>query len=387
MGAAANPSFDLQMMSIALRLAKRGLGQTAPNPAVGAVIADEMSGEVIARGWTQPGGRPHAEKEALRRAGARARGQTMYLTLEPCAHTGRLPTCADAMVAAQFRRVVCAIADPNPVISGSGFEQLRAAGVSVDVGLMAEEARWLTLGHILRQTQKRPFVQLKIAVSADGRIAAGEGKPVWVTGSEARAQAHLLRAEADAILVGIKTVFADDPELTCRLPGLMARSPDRVIVDNQLRTPENAKVLARAAEGKGPRVWIGTSVDRAAGDVSALISRGARVLGGLVDRTASGGKARVDLAALLTALADKGVTRVLVEGGPTIADNFLELDLVDEVVVFRGAEPLGGRAGIVAPIARLQDGSQWLRAAQRRLGGDTMTTYRRLARLISGDFA
>ena len=160
-----NPAFDRHMMGIALRMAKRGLGQTTPNPSVGAIIADESTGEVIARGWTQPGGRPHAEKEALRRAGARARGQTMYVTLEPCAHTGRVPTCADVMLSAGLSRVVCAIADPNPVISGSGFEQIRTAGVRLDVGLMADQARWLTLGHIIRQTRQRPFVQLKLAVS------------------------------------------------------------------------------------------------------------------------------------------------------------------------------------------------------------------------------
>ena len=152
------------MMRIALRMAQRGLGSTAPNPAVGAVIADEATGEVIARGWTQPGGRPHAEKEALRRAGDRARGRTRYVTLEPCAHTGRVPTCADAMLMAGLARVVCAIPDPNHVVSGRGFAQLRGAGIEVDVGLLADEARWVALGHIHRHIHERPFVQLKMAL-------------------------------------------------------------------------------------------------------------------------------------------------------------------------------------------------------------------------------
>jgi diaminohydroxyphosphoribosylaminopyrimidine deaminase / 5-amino-6-(5-phosphoribosylamino)uracil reductase len=194
--------FDRRMMDVALRMARRGLGNTAPNPAVGAIVVDETTGEIIARGWTQPGGRPHAEKEALRRAGARARGLTMYLTLEPCAHTGRNPTCADAMTSSGLKRVVCAIPDPNPIISGRGFEQLADAGVVVEVGVGAEDARWITLGHILCQTEKRPFVQIKMALDANHRIALGDGAPVWVTSPEARAYAHLLRAEADAILVG-----------------------------------------------------------------------------------------------------------------------------------------------------------------------------------------
>ena len=182
---------DRRFMQLALRLAHRMLGRTAPNPAVGAVIADETTGEVITRGWTQQGGRPHAEGHALARAGARARGQTMYVSLEPCSHHGRTPPCADAIVAAGMRRVVCAIEDPNPEIAGRGLAVLRQAGITVDLGLCAEEARWMAAGHILRMTRERPFVQLKIAVSGDGLIAPGEGAPRWVTGPEARQFAHM----------------------------------------------------------------------------------------------------------------------------------------------------------------------------------------------------
>src|SRR6185503_5150674 len=229
---------DRRFMQVALRLARRMLGRTAPNPAVGAIVADATSGEVIARGWTQAGGRPHA--------GARARGQTMYVTLEPCSHHGRTPPCADAIAAAGVRRVVCAIEDPNPEISGRGLAVLRAAGVAVELGLCADEARWMAAGHILRMTRDRPFVQLKIAVSGDGLIAPGDGAPRWVTGPEARQLAHILRARADAILVGRKTVADDNPELTCRLPGLEGRSPRRVVVDAKFRTRPDAKMLSTA---------------------------------------------------------------------------------------------------------------------------------------------
>ncbi len=380
-----NPAFDHHMMGIALRMAQRGLGQTSPNPAVGAVIADEMTGEVIARGWTQPGGRPHAEKEALRRAGSRARGRTMYVTLEPCAHTGRIPTCADAMLSAGLARVVCAIADPNPVISGSGFAQLRAAGIQLDVGLMADQARWLTLGHIIRQTQHRPFVQLKFAVSADGRIAPGDGHPVWVTGPETRARGHLLRAEADTILVGIATVLADDPQLTCRLPGLANRHPDRVIFDSQLRTPPSAKALSKTSDKQ--RIWIASIVADEDPRSIALQRFGTRMLGNLGQANQAGAGDRVDLLAVLKALAAAGSTRVLVEGGPTIAASLLSLDLVDEVVVFRGVESLAPRGLPVAALDAIADRTRWHALPPTRLSGDTMTVYRRIARLITEDFA
>ncbi|MFZ1102112.1 MAG: bifunctional diaminohydroxyphosphoribosylaminopyrimidine deaminase/5-amino-6-(5-phosphoribosylamino)uracil reductase RibD, partial [Hyphomicrobiaceae bacterium] len=235
-------SQDERMMRLALRVARAALGQTAPNPAVGAIIADEATGEVVARGRTQISGRPHAEAHALGLAGERARGKTMYVTLEPCSYHGRanpqvskaMP-CAEAILAAGMRRVVVATEDPNPEIAGQGLGVLRQAGVAVDIGVCREEARWSMAGHILRMTRGRPFVQLKVAVGADGLIASGDGAPVWVTGPDVRAYAHLLRARADAVLVGRKTVDDDDPELTCRLPGLANRSPRRVVLDTAFR--------------------------------------------------------------------------------------------------------------------------------------------------------
>ena len=222
-------------MDMALMLARRGLGNAAPNPAVGAVIVNPVSGDVIARGWTQPGGRPHAETEALKRAGARAADATMYVTLEPCSHHGSTPPCADALIAAGIARVVVAIEDPDARVSGRGLDRLRAAGIEVTRGIRSEEADWVTRGHILRVSERRPFIQLKLAVDAEGRVPRGaDGQPLWVTGPEARARGQLLRAQADAILVGSRTVADDDPELPCRLPGLFERTPVRVVLARML---------------------------------------------------------------------------------------------------------------------------------------------------------
>lgn len=354
-------AFDEHMMTIALRLARRGLGATAPNPAVGAVIADETTGEIIARGWTQPGGRPHAEKEALARAGDRARGKTMYVTLEPCAHTGRTPTCADAMVTSGLARVVCAIPDPNPVVAGRGFGQLRAAGMDVDVGLLEDEARHVTLGHILRQTADRPFVQIKMALDAGGAIAEGDGAPVWVTGPEARALAHMLRAEADAIVVGSGTVMADDPELTCRLPGLAARSPDRVVLDASLRTSPTARVYR---SGKpGPRVWLASRTGTTGRHTALPLETGADE----------------GLPSVLAALARNGITRILVEGGPRLWQDFFDAGLVDEVVVMSAPHRIEGASRPILdrdPEAHFS--ALGFRLADRRAAAaDRILTFRR----------
>ena len=365
-------AFDRHMMGIAIRMARRGIGSTAPNPAVGAVIADEATGELISRGWTQPGGRPHAEKEALRRAGERARGRTMYVTLEPCAHTGRVPTCADAVLSAGLRRLVCAIPDPNPIVSGRGFAQLRRQGVEVDVGLLADEARWVTLGHILRQTANRPFVQLKMALDSAGQVAAGDGAPVWVTGPEARAYAHLLRAEADAILVGSGTVLADDPELTCRLPGLSARSPDRIVLDARLRTPATAKVYRQNTQKT--RIWVATAGEGAASSGTAERRGNALVL----DVGSHDGRS-LDLDGLLDTLASNGLTRLMVEGGPTVWQAFLATGFVDEACVVTGPEVAQGPA---IPVIEGDQAEHFARfglreTEMRLLGPDRLRIFRR----------
>jgi diaminohydroxyphosphoribosylaminopyrimidine deaminase / 5-amino-6-(5-phosphoribosylamino)uracil reductase len=239
--------FDVHMMAIALRMAARGLGMTAPNPSVGAVIADEATGEVIARAVTALGGRPHAETLAIDMAGARCRGAMLYVTLEPCSHIGKTAPCADAVIAAGFRRVVLAIEDPDPRVAGRGVDRMRAAGIEVVRGVGAAEARWITRGHIVRVTERRPFVTIKMATAADGSIARGDGdKPVFATGEIARQHGHMLRAQHDAILVGEGTARDDDPDLTCRLPGLNSRSPLRVVLSRTLSIRIESRLVQTA---------------------------------------------------------------------------------------------------------------------------------------------
>jgi len=249
--------FDRQMMELALRMADRGLGTTAPNPSVGAVVADETTQTVIARGTTAPGGRPHAEPVALERAGAAAQGRTLYVTLEPCSPFGRSPPCVDAILQSGISRVVVGIEDPDPRVSGRGIDRLRAAGVRVDRVGPASEAHWLTRGHIVRTTERRPFVQVKMALDRAGEIARGaDGSPVWVTGELARRHGHLLRARADGIVVGGRTVIDDDPALDCRLPGLGGRSPLRVIIAGSDPLPSGAKLIIGGQEPSPTLVFL-----------------------------------------------------------------------------------------------------------------------------------
>jgi diaminohydroxyphosphoribosylaminopyrimidine deaminase/5-amino-6-(5-phosphoribosylamino)uracil reductase len=326
---------DRRFMQIALRLARRGLGTTAPNPSVGAVVVAEATGEVIARGWTQPGGRPHAETEALRRAGARAHGATMYVTLEPCSHYGKTPPCAEAIIKAGVSRVVTGILDPDPRVAGRGLEMLRAAGVEVRRGVCAAEADYLTRGHILRVTERRPFVQIKMALDRDGTVPRGaKGVPVWVTGEAARAHGHLLRARTDAILVGGGTVEDDDPELTCRLPGLRARSPMRVVLCGR-RLPLLESKLVRTASEHGVLIFCPSGGEPT--HLAALQAAGCRI-----HQVATVGS-RPWIPAVTEALVGDGITRVLVEGGPTVWRAFFASGLVDEVVVYRAGSYHGAQ--------------------------------------------
>lgn len=368
-------AIDHHMMGIALRVARRGLGRTAPNPTVGAVVVEPRTGEVVARGWTAPGGRPHAEPLALAKAGARAQGATMYVTLEPCSHFGKTPPCSDAVLAAGIARVVVALQDPDPRVAGRGLEQLRKAGVAVTRGVRAEEAHWLTRGHIVRVTERRPFVQLKIAVGADGEVPRGSGgAPVFVTGLEARARGHLMRAQADAIMVGHGTVRADDPDLTCRLPGLAARSPRRVVLAAGDPQGLASSRLARTARAVPVRLF--TAPDRVAAAQAALAPAGvevgaARLVGG-----------RLWLPDVLEQLAAGGCTRLLVEGGPALWGSFVRHGLYDEVVLFhaRGGAPAVTQRDARAVLERVAglSGLEFVHdlAEHRRLGGDDMLVFR-----------
>jgi diaminohydroxyphosphoribosylaminopyrimidine deaminase / 5-amino-6-(5-phosphoribosylamino)uracil reductase len=321
---------DIRFMELALALGRRGLGRTWPNPAVGAVIVKD--GVIGGRGWTQPGGRPHAEVEALRRAGPAARGATLYVTLEPCSHFGKSPPCADAVIAAGISRVVSAIEDPNPEVAGAGHARLRAAGIAVDIGLGADEARRDHAGHISRVIKARPHVMLKLAISADGKAGAAGRRPITITGDAVRERVHLLRAQSDAIMIGIGTALADDPLLTCRLPGMAKYSPVRIIADSLLRLPLKSRLMQSAYETP---LWIITSASAPQQAEGQLPGAGAEVLR-LPDSTDP-----LDLKDALRLLAAKGITRLMVEGGPTLAAALIKADLVDEAILFHSDKVIG----------------------------------------------
>jgi diaminohydroxyphosphoribosylaminopyrimidine deaminase/5-amino-6-(5-phosphoribosylamino)uracil reductase len=361
---------DARFMQLALALGRRGQGRTWPNPAVGAVIVRD--GIIVGRGWTQPGGRPHAEPEALARAGEAARGATLYVTLEPCSHVGKSPPCADAIIAAGIARVVSAIEDPNPQVAGQGHAKLRAAGIVVDVGLCADEAARDHAGHFRRIRDGRPHVILKLAVSSDDRIGAAGGKPVAITGDAANARVHLLRAQSDAVLIGIGTALADDPLLTCRLPGMAKRSPVRVVLDRALRLPNDGRLVHSARETP---LWMLTSNVSEAPAAMKLGAAGAQVL--RVKTAATG----LDLTDVLHELAAKGITRLLVEGGARVAASFVEAGLVDEVWLLRGPAAIGndGIAALGAmPLSAITQSPSFRVRASEQLDQDSLTIYERV---------
>ena len=327
-------SDDERFMALALALGRRGLGRTWPNPAVGAVaVRDDGAGPVIVgRGWTQPGGRPHAETEALGRAGAAARGATLYVTLEPCSHHGKTPPCADAIIKAGVTRVVSALADPNPQVAGAGHWRMADNGVTVEVGVGADEGRRDHAGHIRRMTDGRPHTILKLAVSADGKAGLSGRRPVQITGSAVRNHVHQMRATSDAVLTGIGTALSDDPLLTCRLPGMAGRSPVRVVLDSGLRLPLDGRLVATAREVP---LWVVGAESAPPDREQGLQARGAEVL-----RVGSA-DGRLDLGAVLQALAARGITRLMIEAGPIVSAAFVKADLVDEAVVFRSPNAIG----------------------------------------------
>jgi diaminohydroxyphosphoribosylaminopyrimidine deaminase/5-amino-6-(5-phosphoribosylamino)uracil reductase len=367
-------SQDERFMDLALALGRRGLGNAWPNPAVGAVVVDEGSGVpvvIVGRGWTQPGGRPHAEVEALARAGPNARGATLYVTLEPCSHHGQTPPCADAIIAAGIARVVSAIEDPNPEVAGEGHARLRAHGTAVEIGLREAEARRAHAGHFRRVRDGRPHVILKLAVSADGKAGLAGRRPAAITGERARARVHLMRAMNDAILIGIGTALADDPQLTSRLPGTEARSPIRVVLDTSLRLPESGALVRTAARTP---VWVFAGTDADAEAERRLARHGVDVL----RVPASAGC--IDLSAVLHVLGNRGITRLMVEGGPTIAASFVAADLVDEAAMFRSNVTIGA-AGIDAleglPLTAVTASPRFVRRGIETVGEDRLETFER----------
>jgi diaminohydroxyphosphoribosylaminopyrimidine deaminase / 5-amino-6-(5-phosphoribosylamino)uracil reductase len=366
------PSHDLSAMTLALALGRRGLGQCWPNPSVGAVLADSRTGRVIGAASTGPGGRPHAEAIVLAAAGEAARGATLYATLEPCSHWGKTPPCADAVISSGIRRLVYGVVDPDPRVAGQGLARLCDHGVEVVEGPLPREVRWLALGHALRVSIGRPFVQLKLAVDSDGMIPAGDGAPQFVTSAEARGLAHLLRAETDAILIGHGTLIADDPELTCRLPGLAHRSPVRVVLSSRAELPRQAKMLRSAAAHP---VWV----IHASGATVAGRAELER-LGVTLIPVGAGPDGRPDIRATMRALAERGITRLLVEGGPSLAAGFLAADLIDEALIFEAAARSQGEAirpfgapGIVA----LKTHTSLSAYSESLIGPDRLSVYRR----------
>lgn len=356
-------------MAHALNLARRGLGRVWPNPAVGCVLVTD--GRVVGEGWTQPTGRPHAERVALDGAGDAAKGATAYVSLEPCSHHGKTPPCADALVAAGVARVVVACGDPDPRVSGRGVARLRAAGIAVTEGVMADQATALNAGFFSRILHNRPWVTLKIASTLDGRIATARGESQWITGARARAEGHRLRGEADAVLTGAGTLIADDPLLTVRLPGYAKRQPLRIIVEGREAVPETARIWDSVDQSP---VWLVSARADAARD-ARFAARGVRVIA-----TEADADGRVAIPALLESLAAEGLTRLLVEAGSRLNAAFLKADGVDAIAWFRANFILGGDAlaGVGAlDLAALAHARRFRVVRRLALDSDVLEDYQR----------
>ena len=360
---------DIAHMRSALALARRGLGNTWPNPSVGCVVVKD--GRVVARAVTAPGGRPHAEPTALAVAGPAARGATAYVTLEPCCHWGRTPPCTDALIAAGVARVVIATLDPDPRVNGEGIAKLRAAGIAVDTGVLQAEAEAIVVGFRHRTRLGRPMVTLKLASTLDGRIATRTGESRWITGEAARRAAHALRGQHDAVMVGVGTVLADNPELTCRLPGYRSTPLVRVVADSRLRTPLTATLVATARQSP---TWMlireGTDRERR----HAFADLGVTLI------EVAGAETGVDPVAALQALGDAGLTRLLVEGGAELAASLLRADLVDRIVWFHAPAVMGGDAWPAVQafgIEHLAAMPRFFRIAETPLGDDMLTEFSR----------
>ncbi|MEQ1580497.1 MAG: bifunctional diaminohydroxyphosphoribosylaminopyrimidine deaminase/5-amino-6-(5-phosphoribosylamino)uracil reductase RibD [Steroidobacteraceae bacterium] len=357
--------FDHRMMARALRLAERGLYTTDPNPRVGCVITAHE--RIVGEGWTHPVGGPHAEVNALRAAGALSRGATAYVSLEPCSHHGRTPPCSDALIAAGVRRVVCAVGDPNPLVDGAGISQLRAAGIEVESGLLAQQAERLNIGFFKRMLRGLPYVTVKVAASLDGKVALGNGASRWITGAPARRDVQRLRARSSAVLTGIGTVLADDPQLNVRDAGIdmLGRQPVRVICDSKLRMPVGARMLREPGA---------TLVYTTATQVKALEEAGATV-----QTVGADSRGSVDLAAVLRDLASRHCNEVLVEAGPVLSGRFLELGLADALITYVAPMLLGSEAQSMLALPAIDDMQQRLEldlVEQRQLGNDIKFTWK-----------
>ncbi|WP_256470212.1 bifunctional diaminohydroxyphosphoribosylaminopyrimidine deaminase/5-amino-6-(5-phosphoribosylamino)uracil reductase RibD [Sneathiella marina] len=366
--ASIRDSQDLYHMKTALRLATRGLGRVAPNPAVGCVIV--QGDHVVGRGWTQEGGRPHAETVALEQAGNQAQGATVYVTLEPCSHHGKTPPCAERLIAAGVARVVVALTDPDKRVNGAGIAKLKDAGITVTEDVLANEALYLNAGFVLTRQQNRPLVTVKMATSLDGKIATVTGDSKWITGRLSRRYSHMMRAENDAIMVGIGTALVDDPELTCRLPGLEDQSPVRIVADSRLRLPLTSKLVRSAQETP---LWILTIPGNDRERLKAFAELGVTVIE--VAATESG---LPDMKTALAEFADRGMTRILAEGGSHLLATLIKDELADRLMWFRANKIIGGD-GIPAlqsiGLRELDAAPEIRLIEERRLGEDLLESY------------
>jgi diaminohydroxyphosphoribosylaminopyrimidine deaminase/5-amino-6-(5-phosphoribosylamino)uracil reductase len=366
------PADDVRLTRLAIAVGRRNLGLTWPNPSVGAVLVQEVDGEprILAQGVTRPGGRPHAEPVALEAAGDAARGGTLYVSLEPCSHHGRTPPCTDAIVAARVSRVVTGTDDPDPRVAGRGHALLRETGMAVTAGLLSAEAAAAHIGHITRVRSGRPAVMAKLARTADGFAAALSGNRLLITGDAANARTHMLRAHTDAVAVGIGTVLADDPRLDVRLPGLETRRPVRIVFDSRLRLPATS-YLARTAAAQS--VWV-----LCADGAPAEAERRLADLGIVVIRAARSEDGRVDLAAALGTLGSRGLTRILFEAGPGLADALAAADLIDELLLMTGHGVLAS-PGLPAlgPVLARALGTRFLRTGRELVGSDILESFER----------
>ena len=348
---------DHEFMTRALALAERGLYTSTPNPRVGCVVV--KNGAVVGSGWHEAAGGPHAEVNALREAGARAKGATLYVTLEPCSHHGRTPPCADAVIEAGVARVVAAMQDPNPVVSGSGFEQLRGKGIDVAQGLMQDEARELNIGYATRMARGRPWVRMKVASTLDGRTALANGRSQWITGEASRRDGHHFRARACAVLTGIGTVMDDDPELNVRYVET-PRQPLKVLVDSNLQVPEGARILAG-----GPVLIAAAREDKAKAD--ALRARGAEVL------VLPNPHGKVELPELMRELGRRGINEVHVEAGTRLNGSLLREGCVDELLLYFAPSLIGDTGQGMFRLPELTDLAQRIKLSIRdvsRIGED-----------------
>ncbi|MGB0629492.1 MAG: bifunctional diaminohydroxyphosphoribosylaminopyrimidine deaminase/5-amino-6-(5-phosphoribosylamino)uracil reductase RibD [Alphaproteobacteria bacterium] len=361
---------DDRFMRMAVGLARRGHGNVAPNPSVGCVIVRD--GCVVGRGWTRPGGRPHAETEALAQAGAAAAGADVYVTLEPCAHHGETPPCAEALIDAGVGRVIIGAGDPDPRVDGGGISMLRAAGIAVVEGCCAGDAKRVAEGFLRRVRDGRPMVTVKAATSLDGRIATSTGASQWITGEISRALGHGMRARHDAIMVGGATALADNPSLTCRLPGLENASPARVVVCGAAPVPAEHALVATAS--RTPTIFI-------TGDAQTLENREACEAAGVsVIEVGTDTDGNVDIIAALAALGGQGITRLMVEGGGRLISALFRADLVDRLVWFRAPKVIGGDGIPVASafgVAELDGAANFVNVSARPAGDDLVETYMR----------